>query len=132
MRVLRCRSPPVPERTGGGIAERLRTCTPAHHRTGDAAAQFPAGEELSDRPALGAAQRQTLVPHRAAGQCIDDSLRRACAEHLGRWRTRIVGVMTRGAVGSEEGSGIARSIRLPRECAGDERQHDSRSSRQLV
>jgi len=40
--------------------------------------------------------------------------------------------MTRGAVGSEEGRGIARSIRLPRECAGDERQHNSRSSRQLV
>ena len=29
MRVLRCRSPPVPQRTGGGIAERLRTGTPA-------------------------------------------------------------------------------------------------------
>jgi hypothetical protein len=93
---------------------------------------FLSGEELSDGPALGAAQRQTLVAHGAAGQRIDDGLRRASAQHLGRRRARIVGVMTRGAVGREEGRGIARSIRLPRECAGDKRQHDSCSSRQLV
>jgi hypothetical protein len=71
--------------------------------------QRPPRQELGDRPALGAAQRQALIAHRSRRQRVDDRLRRSQAQRIERRRSPVGAVMTAGTVVAIDAGSIAAS-----------------------